>query len=244
MQINLYASASALLLILTTTFSSCKKDDSFEGSGSASIELEHVWNEDDFSLNKAFTTDSNQQATFTTLKYIVSNFVFVNENGAQYAIKDSCYLIDISAPASTLLSFSNIPSGNYKSVHFWVGVDSTHNVSGNISGLSSMYQNASNGYTFMKAEGSSPQSGSGFLYHISGYQAPNAAQRAITIDFGSSSLQVRQSKKVQLHTSVNVEKLFTGINISTLPQINTAGANALKMANNYATLFSFEHIHN
>lgn len=248
MNTNFYASAFAILLALSATLSSCKKDDVIEGNGDTSLELEHVWGGAAFALNQDYTTESNQTVKFTKLKYLTSNYVFIKDDGSEYAVPESYYLTDAATASSTLLSIKNIPSGDYKGLRFIVGVDSARNTSGAQEGAlattNDLYWSWNTGYVFFKAEGSSPQSPMGFTYHVGGFKGATAAQRTITLDFGSSRLQVRKGKEVEVHAQVDIKKFFTGVDVSTTNMVHMPGADAMKLADNYATLFSFEHVHN
>lgn len=248
MKVNFYASAFTLLLAFSVSLFSCNKDELIEGTGDTVLELEHVWGSAPFALNKDFTTESNQTVKLTKLKYLTSNYVFIKDDGSEYFVPESYYLTDVANPNSTMLSLKNIPSGNYKGLRFIVGVDSARNTSGAQEGAlattNDLYWSWNTGYIFFKAEGSSPQSSTGFSYHVGGFKGATAAQRTITFDFGSSRLQVRKGKEVTVHAKVDVRKFFSGVDVSTTNRVHMPGADAMKLADNYATLFSFEHVHN
>lgn len=95
-----------------------------------------------FALNKDFTIGS-QTYNFTKLRYWVSNVTLVDTKGTEYKVPDSYYLIeevgnlDLSgtindsvvypAKKRETVTLKDIPSGDYKTVKFSIGVDSQHN---------------------------------------------------------------------------------------------------------------------
>jgi hypothetical protein len=248
MKKNHFHTAIAIFLSVSMALSSCKKDNKIEGKGDTVLEFDHFWANASFKLNQDFVTASNQTVKFTKLKYLTSNYVFVREDGTEYAVPESYYLTDVATPSTLKLSIKNIPAGNYKGIQFIVGVDSARNTSGAQEGAlattNDLYWNWNTGYVFLKAEGTSPQNPMGFTYHIGGFKTPHAAQRTITFDFGSERLKVRKDKEVVIHAKVDVKKLFNNIDVSSLTMVHMPGPNAMKLADNYATMYSFEHLHN
>ncbi|MCS6818756.1 MAG: hypothetical protein RMJ53_02570 [Chitinophagales bacterium] len=242
---NLYI---LLLFLLAVILHSCKKDESPEGNGNAEVEMENVWSAQSFALNTDYITAGNQTLKFTKLKYYVSNFVFIKDDGTEYKVPESYYLVNAADPASSKLKFKDLPAGDYKGLRFIVGVDSIRNTSGAQEGAlattNDMFWNWNTGYVFFKAEGTSPQAPSGFTYHIGGFKAPHSAIRTISFDFGSDRLKVRKGKEVVVHAKADIKKLFNNIDVSSPSMVHMPGPNAVKFADNYATLFSYDHVHN
>ena len=78
-----------------------------------------------------------------------------------------------TAKAATL-TLSDVPEGSYTEMSYVLGVDSTRNVSGAQAGALStangMFWSWSTGYIMLKAEGTSPNSGTGsFSFHLGGF---------------------------------------------------------------------------
>jgi hypothetical protein len=271
---NLFIIAS--IAVLSTSIFSCKKKASDDPApvaetGSARIEFEHGVGKDangdlvplKMDGTTTYTNNVSETFTVTTLKYFVSNVVFKKADGSSYAVPESYYFVDASNAASTLLTIANIPAGDYTSVEYLLGVDSTRNVSGAQTGALDKANNFwdwNNGYIFFKLEGTSPSissmmmaktsAGAGqFMYHIGGFRNANNtnALRTIKIDFAGNKLSVGTNKNPQVHVAVDIlEALKTpnDISFATTSMVHMPGGTALKIADNYVNMFEFEHIHN
>ncbi len=239
--------AYVTLFALIVSFSSCKKD-AMDGTGDVEFEIEHGWGNAAFALGTNFETSESQTVNLSKFKYLLSNFKLVKDDGTEVSIPESYFLVDAAVAGSGKIMLTKIPSGDYKGVKYIVGVDSARNTSGAQTGAlattNDLYWSWTTGYIFMKVEGTSPQNAMGISYHIGGFSGANAAQREISINFGSERLKVRNGKEVTIHTKGDVKKIFTSFDVSSASMIHMPGANAVKLANNYATMFSFEHLHN
>jgi hypothetical protein len=110
-----------------------------------------------------------------------------------------------------------------------------------------MFWSWNSGYIFLKLEGTSTQSSNPVKFHIGGFTGANAAQSVISHDFGSSRLRITPTANPQTHVYVQVNKFFDGaspLSLATLNNVHMPGANAKLVANNIATMFVYDHIHN
>ena len=182
--------------------------------------------------------------------------VLIKSNGNEYKVPESYFLIDASDEDASLITLNGIPAGNYTDMRFTLGVDSTRNVSGSQTGAldqaNGMFWSWNNGYIFLKLEGTSPQAtgmGNDFMYHIGGFRNLNGtnALQSIEASFGSDVLRVTSAGSPQVHLSVDVSQVLktpTPIYFSTTPMVHMPGATAVGVSENYADMFTFEHIHN
>ncbi len=243
---------SAAVLI----FSSCKKDDddnSANTPGAIGIKFDHGWGpmHNPFSLNTPLTHPATQEEiTFTTLRYYVSNVILHKANGEDWIESESYRIVTVPGSSSTvLLEVGNIPPGEYTGMTFMVGVDAPRNSSGAQTGALSpaegMFWSWTTGYIFIKAEGMSPASPSGqFMYHIGGFEGAENAIRTTRIDFGGQSLVVNGSIKPDVHLKVNAARFWHGgISLGDISSIHMPGANAVTIADNFIGAFSFDHFH-
>ena len=253
----------ASLALVATSFLSCKddKDDTASPAavaGTVSIELSNVAgsvNVDETGAT-SYVNSSSESFTVNKLKYYISNVKFYNAGVLKYTMPESYFLVDEADQATTHLEIPNVPPGSYTSVRYTVGVDSARNVSGAQTGAldpaNGMFWTWSSGYIFFKIEGKSPASSqpdSSYVYHIGGFKDGNNtnATREVEIVFGGSSLVVNGTREAEIHVLADVLKLFSTPNAISIAAFNTQmapGGNALLIANNYANMFSFEHIHN
>lgn len=222
-------------------------------SGSVTIMLEHTWADSglDFELGTEYVhPTTNDSLTFTTLKYYISNFKLKKDDGTWWTQPDSYYLVNLSDPASTMLTISGIPMGNYTEVSYVLGVDSTSNVSGAQTGALSttnaMFWSWNSGYIMVKAEGTCPQASSGsFVYHLGGFLGPNSIVTARSDAFGTESLIVSATSSGMIHFSLDPSQLFLNYgSVSNGDNVQMPGAVAKSLATGYYSGFVFEHIHN
>lgn len=242
-----------LLLVAATTFTACKKDNNTPDpnqTGSLQIELEHVFGASAFALNSAdyYVTANNDSIKLSTLKYYVSNIKLTKSDNTVWAQPESYYLYNAAAPE--MLVLNNVPEGDYTAIEFTIGVDSLRNVSGAQTGAldpaNDMFWSWNSGYIFFKAEGTTVAD-SMFEYHIGGYAGANKAQRTISLSFNGSQAMVRKDVTPEVHLSVDVAKFFNEpmpINLATMPAVTMPGAMAAMIADHYAGMFEFEHVHN
>ena len=203
-----------------------------------------------------YTNSSGESFNVTRLKYYISKVQFYKVDALVYEMPDSYFLVDESNQATTKLAIPNVPGGGYTSVRFSIGVDSARNVSGAQTGAldpaNGMFWTWSSGYIFFKLEGTSPastQAGNSYVYHIGGFKNANNtnAIREVEIDFMGESLIVDGTREAEIHVLADVLKLFSTPNAISIAAFNTQmapGGNALLIADNYAQMFSFDHLHN
>lgn len=184
---------------------------------------------------------NNDTVTINRFKYYVSHFYLTNEKGKKIILPLHYYLIDASDENSLTLSL-DIPIENYTGIHFLLGVDSLRNVSGVQTGaldpLHGMFWTWNSGYIMAKLEGkasSSEIAGKQFTYHIGGFRTGHNTSRNISIPIPSFSQQ--------LTIIADAKKWFNGphqLTIAKEPVCHSPGALAVRIANNYATMFSLK----
>lgn len=151
-----------------------------------------------------------------------------------------------SNSSSQKIFVGNIPAGIYSSVSFLIGVDSIRNVSGAQSGAldpaNGMFWDWNTGYIMLKFEGHSPSStamAKQLLFHVGGFSGNSNTIRKIILNFPSPV--TIDNNSFQLHIQVNAARPFglpNPIDFSVLNTVHMPGANAVKIADNYANMFS------
>ncbi len=242
------------------TFAACNKDEVINPTpadstpvnyGQFRLELDHQFNGSTLQFNVDYTTGPGDNFKLSMLKYYVSNVQLQKADGSWWSAKESYYLVDAASLASSILQVDSVPVAEYKSIRYMVGVDSVRNFSGAQTGAlapsNGMFWSWNSGYIFLKLEGSSTQSSNGVEFHIGGFVGENAAQSVISHDFGTARLRITPSGNPQAHILVAVNKIFDGaspVSLATLNIIHMPGANAKLVANNIATMFVYDHLHN
>lgn len=207
------------LTIITTVFTGCKDDekDSIvpEKTSSAWLNFHQVWvnSNTDFVLNKTYVHPrTNDTLEFTTLKYYISNVALQAEDGSWWEMPESYFLVD-AENHNAKFEIKKAPVKKYKALRFMHGVDSARNISGNQEGAlapsNGMFWSWMAGYVMLKAEGKSPQSGTGdFSFHLGGFKGDNNVITSRTIEFRDTSLDVKEGSSPNIFIHVNVARLW------------------------------------
>ncbi|TGE08233.1 MbnP family protein [Hymenobacter fodinae] len=235
-----------VFLIVALVFTGCgNTDKEAEPSSALHLEISHVVGGSSLTLNSAtpYTTPAGESFTVSTFKYYLSNFKLGKADGTEYAVPESYFLVDEAKAASKTITLSGIPAGDYSSLTFMVGVDSTHNVSGAKAGaldpINSMFWDWNTGYIFAKLEGSSPQApgNHGVLLHVGGFKTPNNAIRVISPTLAGATIQIRQDRVPTVQMQADVLRMLSGpntIRFADTYNIMGAGPSAMRLADNYA----------
>ena len=246
---------SSLALASFLLVASCKKDDTTAPAspktGSIEMHYGNMVDTNDLVLNTQWYKNENGDSfKVSTFNYYISNIVFNGPSNTSYKETESYHLVQANTMSSTEFTISGITPGKYSSVTFLIGVDSTRNVSGAQTGALDpalgMFWSWNTGYVFMKMEGQSPKStatGNSLQFHIGGFSGANNTIRTITIPFNDTI--TIDNNAYHAHINVDLAKLFKApnrIDFSVLNTVHMPGADAVKIANNYASMFSLEEI--
>ena len=262
---------SIILVIALTAFiiiNSCKKDQVSEtGKGSIKIEFDHQVNGAAMQYNKDYVNAAGETMQFTLFKYFISNVSLVRTDGTVYTLpKDECYYLieELASGANPLITLNNVPTGEYKEVRFIIGVDSLKNcapLSERTGALdpatSGMYWAWNSGYIFMKVEGKSSAlsgnpntTGDNFAYHIGlfgGYSSPTINNiKSIALSKAGETAKVSSNITPHVHIVADLMEIFknpTTFSLASKPTIHVDPASKT-LADNYADMFSLDHIHN
>ncbi|MBL7826980.1 MAG: hypothetical protein JNJ57_10145 [Saprospiraceae bacterium] len=258
-----------LFAFVVLGMSACDKTETIDGLGDVVIEMDNRAGDDELVFGTKYVTANGDTIQFSTFNYFVSNFVLVNEDGSEYTVpKEDCYFLCKHEDAdSRELTLRNVPAGNYKSVKFTIGVDSLKSVSpaaertgvlDPTGGAAGMYWSWNAGYIFVKVEGTSPQAPIDvntnertLQYHtglFGGKDSPTLNNlKKVTINTTSETAHVRKSHEAPVfHLYVDVLEMFTSptnINVALNPTSH-AGPYSATVANNYADMFTLDHVHN
>lgn len=255
-----------LAALLAVTVIACKKDPvepeptptpvtPAPTTGSLKVNFEAMVDTNELVFDTQNYVNANLDTFKVSLfKYYVSNVVLTKSDNTTYTVANSYFLVDHKTTAANMITITGVPIANYKSIQFLLGVDSTRNVSGAQEGAlavsNNMFWTWNSGYIFGKMEGTSPQSGNAskeLAFHIGGFTGANNALKTINISFGSSTANVSATTTPEVHLTSDLSKWFKGaytIPFSTVNMIMMPSSNSMKIAANYANMFTFEHVHN
>ena len=272
MQSLKFSSLALSAALAAVVFASCKKDEDATpaGVGTVDIALEHKVGGADLDLTKskaAYKTAAGDSFRVTKFTYYVSNVQLNKADGSSYKVPESYFLVNEANAATKHLTLAGIPVGDYNSLTFTIGVDSTRNVSGAQTGALSqsngMFWMWSTGYIFLKLEGNYVQAGQAtpgaLSIHIGGFRKPYNAIRTVTTPVPNNGLiAVRPDHRPEVHMQADVLAMLSGpapirfgatgpAGTTQVTSVGMAGPEAVKVASNYARatngMFSIEHVH-
>jgi hypothetical protein len=259
-----------LSIALLLGFTACKKDTKepeptptptppTQTYGSLKLEFENMVDTNALAFNTNYLNQKGDTFKVTTFKYYISNIVVTKDDNTTFVEPNSYHLVDHSSPATTVITLTNVPTGSYKSVSFMLGVDSVRSAGGatvqvgDLANSGNMYWAWNSGYIMLKLEGTSPKSpasNKALTYHIGGYGGVNKAQRNFSFNFvsgGSTNANVSTTVAPDIHLKADVLELFktpTLVDVTTLHTVHMPGSSAKTIADNYADMIKFEHVHN
>jgi len=258
---HITATTGAFGLLLGLT--GCKKDADMPAgqTGVFTLHLEHMVGPANLVLNTAAYKNANgDDFTVSTFKYYLSNVLLRKADGSSYAVPNSYFLVSQDDATTQDLTMKGVPVGDYTGLTFTVGVDSARTKAGGFTGgvldaNNGMYWDM-NGPEFinLKLEGYSPQAPhapqattGGLIFHLAGYKhSTTNTIRTVTLPFPGVNLLVRPDHSPEIHTQVDVARLFAAPNPVSFAKTNNVmgGLPAAKIADNMvAGMFSVEHIH-
>ncbi len=172
----------------------CKKTDEKETAWQ--VNISYQVDSSPLQMNRMmYMCEAGYDYEVTKLNYYVSHFVFSKNDGSQYE-SDKVFYVNAANPTTNSLLFENFPPGDYTAVDFYVGLDSSHNVT---DGLAATLDNINmgwpdemgGGYHFMKLEGHYKDANGtyGFAIHLgkNKHLVPIHLSRALTVSGGHSS---------------------------------------------------------
>ncbi len=238
----------------------CKKDDDEPTPAvtthNFTLELEHRGaNGRTFKLDTVYTNAAGSRYALKTLKYYLSNVQFTRQDGTIWQEPNSYHLVTVGGATADnpQITVKDLPLGTYTKVTFAIGVDPIANTRtdqvGDLSPTNEMAWNWSTGYKFLLLEGQ----------QVLG-AAPATTDPAITMHLGTAPTYrpvtltlptagtVTAKISPQAHLEVDVNKIFGGPNVILFGATDfvVMGGNAVaqQIADNYATMFTAEHVHN
>ena len=273
---KIYKFLSLFLIAFTViTFSSCSNNDDEEiqniEPGNIQIKFENGFNTlGDIVLNQTTQTSSNgQKHQFTTLKYIISNIILIDENGNEFKYNynnpDKGAFIINQADAKGGIVYANlkeIPKGNYRKIKLGLGISPTAYLIGQ-DGQGIFWEKAkqegmawswSAGYIFAKLEGKygATSADTEFMNHTGnmGDTTINGTAdlyREVVLDLPTTA---RVSKEItpSIHILADFNQYLSGQTALTLTQANQmamgSSPHLVSVSNNLIQMFKVDHVHN
>lgn len=240
---------AGIISLSIATLASCKKDEKNAAPGSVELGFHNIVGAQDLDMNgKWYLNANNDSFQVTKFNYYISNIHLNTADGSSFAEPESYHLIQASDEASLTQNITNVAAGTYTSITFMIGVDSLHNVSGAQTGaldpLNGMFWSWNTGYIMAKFEGISPQSTQtdhSLTFHIGGFAGAENTIRTVTLTLPQPITINNNAYHLQINA--DVAKWFAAPNIIDFSATNSLmmpGSMAMKIADNYANMFSLE----
>lgn len=244
----------AIILLISVGMLSCKSDDSQpqDNPGDVTINFTNKVGTDNLTLDTVtYTNSSAETYEVSELKYIISNIVFIDASGNEFAYPqaDSYFVINEADALSKSLSLTDVDGGTYTRVRFGLGVDQSNYP---LNGVNNFIPTAeelgmlwtwSAGYKFLKFEGafdSATQTDAQFLLHIGSHGTTQDNYREVTLTLGTS-ITVSESAGQTIAIDMDVAKIFDGASTHSLEvksDVQVDPVFAPVLSNNLATAFS------
>ncbi len=200
---------------------------------------------------KNYINENGDTFNVSAYKYYISNISLFTENNIEYKENESYHLINESDKNSKTFTIQNLPETAYTKIKFMIGVDSSRNVSGAQSGAlapdNGMFWDWNTGYIMAKIEGFSPQASiypNNLGIHIGGFKGQYATQRWVTLTLPVKAI-INSDKASTIHIISDISEWFktpNKIDLSTLFVVGSEGIEAKTIADNYADMFSIDHV--
>lgn len=214
------------------------------------LEFDNSVNNESLVYGKYYLNENGDSFKVSAFKYHISNISLTGSNGETYTEVESYHLINHGNDSSKSFELKNVAEGKYVKIKFMIGVDSARNVSGAQVGaldpVNAMFWDWNTGYIMAKVEGFSPQASiypNNLAMHIGGYSQPYSALRWVTLTL--PTVAYSKTSRRTIHIKADLAEWFKTPNLIKFADFSTVakvGADAQKIADNYADMFSIDHI--
>ncbi len=194
---------------------------------------------------QTYTNSFGEPLTISNFKYYVSHMEAGDSAGRFFPVSKEVFLVDELDSASKNIQLM-VTVASIKKIRFLLGVDSLKNVSGVQTGtldpLKGMFWIWNSGYIMAKLEGNSSASSAPadyVTYHIGGYKKGENTARVIELNLpmnNAASVITIKADAAKWFKSVH------DIKIAVSPICHSPGALAVKIADNYSTMFSIANV--
>jgi len=145
----------SLLVFLPFLLFSCQE--AKEKTSTLELEFIHKAGSEDFEYNRIYQNEAGNEFSLRLWRTYVSDIQLIKSDGEVYSIPESYHLIEPVQNSRFSLNLDEIPSGNYKSIQFYIGIAGEENLSGEIVGdldpSNNMAWNWTVGYKFIRMDG-------------------------------------------------------------------------------------------
>jgi hypothetical protein len=144
-----------LLYLLPFLLFSC--EDEVSNTSTLELEFNHKAGSKNFEYGKIYENNAGNEFSLRLWRTYISEVKLTKSDNSVYSVPNSYHLIEPTNANLFSLDLDDIPTGNYKSIQFYVGVVGEENLSGKIAGdldpSNNMAWNWTTGYKFIRMDG-------------------------------------------------------------------------------------------
>ncbi|XZF13201.1 MbnP family protein [Chitinophagaceae bacterium MMS25-I14] len=234
---------AAFLFAIISLFSSIQ----CHAGGTVQIVIEPVFKGAPVKVDQLYITPNGDSIYIDLLRFYISD-ISISGDKQQQTEKNSFHLVnlvDADGKRADTIVWNNVHAHTYNTLSFNLGIDSATNMSGAQGGdldpTKAMYWAWNTGYINAKLEGRSNTCKTlhhVYEFHIGGFHTPYNTLRKISIPL--DSITITNDTVRVIHLKADVATWFEGILLKKDNSIVDPGNAAMKMADNYAHMFSVE----
>jgi len=254
-------------LVLCAVITSCSTTDNPENldgqTGDIVIKFDNGVGDQDFIFGASYNKQNNESFKLETLKYIVSNIRFKDNEGNtfMYPSEKNVFIIseaNANAAGEILVTLNDVDAANYTEVTFGIGIDQDRFALG-ANGQGDFLTHAESegmlwswatGYKFIKFDGAySTQTATdeGLSLHMGSVGTSLDNYKETTLSLPNDVL-VREDKTPEIHIKADILLAFDGVtSVNFADGYDQVHVDALEtpiIATNVASMFSVHHVHN
>ncbi len=200
------------------------------------LHFEPVFQGKKIGLDEPLRNSQMDSLALHTLRFYLSNFVFLKKGRVVFQEKSSYHLLDLEDKNTLELKFTGLGNQDFDHIQFKLGIDSLTHISGAMGGdldpTKGMFWTWQSGYIHVKLEGFSekcPTRNHAFQFHLGGYLAPFQSVQTV-------SLSVPKRKNLLLQ--LDLTPFFEQANWSEKHTIMSPSKDAVAMSKMLANSFS------
>lgn len=239
-----------ILLCILTLFSCQKEINDDRKQVEIAVQFNAVAGTQPLVFENTYSNPFGEDFTVTSFKFYIHNVQLGSLTGsASVNTGEAHTLVDFDATKENTVVAGVVPEGRYRLLSFSIGVDSVRNFSGAQTGaldpLHGMFWTWNSGYIMAKMEGASDFAatpGNTLEYHIGGFSGEQNVVKKVTLLFPE---EIEVAEKITISINADILKWFSGnydIRIAENPVCMTPGELAVKIAGNYANMFTIEEV--
>jgi len=248
---------SIVVFTCIVSFISCQKktggaDNTLPPNYNIDLRFNNIFANSNLTLGNTYTNVSSEPLVIQNFQYYISAIKLQQEDGNWYSFPESYFLVSAKIDSSKTIKLVSTNS-KFKALQFTIGVDSAKNVSGvqtdALDPMNGMFWTWNSGYIMAKLEGVSTAStvaGNYFTYHIGGFRQANSVLRTVTLPFANNT-NIAVGKKAVVLINADAATWFYGasnLKIADNAICHSAGALAMRIADNYKNMFTLVSVTN